>query len=155
MEDKINQVMLVVIACYLLLTIVTFCWFVIWKNLHSEVEDFFSGEQNRDWREFVHLLILYKELVPFSLYILLDSIKILQGKFIEWDINLYDEKRNIRSQVRSACEDLGKIEYVLTDKTGTLTASQMNLKAFVIGEDLYGILDPEDTEQTVHNLKSF
>ena len=35
-------------------------------------------------------------------------------------------------------EELGQIEYILTDKTGTLTCNKMEFKNIVIGQDLYG-----------------
>lgn len=35
-------------------------------------------------------------------------------------------------------EELGMIEYLLTDKTGTLTCNKMEFKNIVIGRDIYG-----------------
>ena len=42
---------------------------------------------------------------------------------IEWNLGLYDESKNLRTMVRTinVNEELGKIEYVIADKTGTLT----------------------------------
>ena len=85
---------------------------------------YFTGEHERQITEVFHFLILFKEFIPFSLYIIIDLIRLFQGKFIEWDIKLYDENKNLNSSVRgNVTEDLGKIEYILTDKTGTLTKS--------------------------------
>ena len=38
----------------------------------------------------------------------------------------------------SISEDLGQIEYVLTDKTGTLTENRMEFKKCIVGTKVYG-----------------
>ena len=58
---------------------------------------------------------------------------------------MYDEKTNKRAKVNSAdlCEDLGQVEYLFTDKTGTLTENQMVFKHFSIDGKIYVDLDKE------------
>ncbi len=41
-------------------------------------------------------------------------------------------------QTSSVNDDLGQIEYVLTDKTGTLTKNQMDFKFLYVGGVSYG-----------------
>lgn len=50
------------------------------------------------------------------------------------DIELYDPMRNKRIEVHAfnIPEDLGQIEYVFCDKTGTLTKNKMIFKRAVI-----------------------
>jgi phospholipid-translocating ATPase len=72
---------------------------------------------------FFSYIILLNTLVPISLYISIEFIRLLQSKLIDWDNQMYYEPNNVQAQARTASlnEELGQIEYVFSDKTGTLT----------------------------------
>jgi P-type E1-E2 ATPase len=61
--------------------------------------------------------------VPISLYVSIEFIRLLQSKFIDWDVKMYYEPNNVPAQARTTTlnEELGQIEYIFSDKTGTLT----------------------------------
>jgi P-type E1-E2 ATPase len=51
----------------------------------------------------------------------------------------------MQSRTVSINEELGQVEYILTDKTGTLTCNKMEFRNVVIGKELYGeelVYDP-------------
>lgn len=61
--------------------------------------------------------------VPISLVVSLELVKFFQGMFIEYDTTIYDEDKDISAKVQSSNlnEELGMVNYIFSDKTGTLT----------------------------------
>lgn len=85
-------------------------------------------------------VILYQALVPISLYITIEIIKSLQAFFIYSDVGLYYERLDFPCNPKSwsISDDLGQIEYVFSDKTGTLTQNLMEFRKCTIGGVSYG-----------------
>lgn len=90
---------------------------------------------------FFVVLIVYQALVPISLYISVEIIKTCQAYFIYSDIKMYYEKLDFRCVPKSwnISDDLGQIEYVFSDKTGTLTQNIMEFKKCTINGKSYGL----------------
>lgn len=85
-------------------------------------------------------LILLQNLVPISLYISIEIIKLLQAFFIYSDTDMYYDKIDYPCTPKSwnISDDLGQIEYVFSDKTGTLTQNVMEFKKCTINAIPYG-----------------
>jgi phospholipid-translocating ATPase len=102
----------------------------------------FRGERTA-WYEWLviplRFLLLNSTMIPISLKVTLDLCKLLYAKFINWDLEMYDAETQSLAHARntSISEDLGQVEYVLTDKTGTLTRNIMLFHQVSIAGDLY------------------
>ena len=85
-------------------------------------------------------VILYQSLVPISLYISVEIIKTAQAIFIYTDVLLYNAKLDYPCTPKSwnISDDLGQIEYIFSDKTGTLTQNVMEFKKCTINGVSYG-----------------
>jgi phospholipid-translocating ATPase len=85
-------------------------------------------------------IILFQNLVPISLYISLEIMRTAQAFFIYSDIDMYYAKIDYPCTPKSwnISDDVGQIEYIFSDKTGTLTQNVMEFKKATINGVPYG-----------------
>lgn len=85
-------------------------------------------------------IILFQNLVPISLYISLEIVRTLQAIFIYSDVLMYYEPIDQPCIPKSwnISDDVGQIEYIFSDKTGTLTQNVMEFKKATINGQPYG-----------------
>lgn len=92
-------------------------------------------------------LITFQNIVPISLYISIEFVKTCQALFIYFDYDIFYAKKNQPTIARSynLSDDLGQIEYIFSDKTGTLTQNSMVFRECSIAGSVYHG-DPEEDE---------
>lgn len=118
---------------------------VTWSKGNNSL-DFFEfgsigGKPSLDgFITFWSAVILFQNLVPISLYISLEIIKTAQAFFIYSDTYMYYEKIDYPCIPKSwnISDDVGQIEYIFSDKTGTLTQNVMEFKKCSINGVPYG-----------------
>uniref|UniRef100_A0A8C7LKR3 Phospholipid-transporting ATPase n=1 Tax=Oncorhynchus mykiss TaxID=8022 RepID=A0A8C7LKR3_ONCMY len=90
-------------------------------------------DQTASYRGFLSFwgyIIVLNTMVPISLYVSVEVIRLGQSKFINWDLQMYYQEKDTPAKARTTTlnEQLGQIEYVFSDKTGTLTQNIMAFK---------------------------
>ena len=88
---------------------------------------------------FFTYFLLLNTMIPISLIVSTEIIKMVQGIFISWDILLYSKWRHCFCSVKavSIIEELGNVNFIFSDKTGTLTKNQLQFKYCIIDNKYY------------------
>ncbi|KAI1120551.1 phospholipid-translocating P-type ATPase [Nemania abortiva] len=97
------------------------------------LEGFNNTEGNVWYVKITRFLVLFSTIVPISLRVNLDMGKSVYSWFIQRDADI----RGAVVRTSTIPEDLGRIEYLLSDKTGTLTQNEMEMKKIHVGTVSY------------------
>ncbi|APA15356.1 hypothetical protein sscle_14g101260 [Sclerotinia sclerotiorum 1980 UF-70] len=122
LENEINSLTKILCALTLTLSIVLVA-----------LEGFEHVEGVKWYVKIMRFLVLFSTIVPISLRVNLDMGKSVYSWFIQRDPGI--EGAVVRTS--TIPEELGRIEYLLSDKTGTLTQNEMEMKKIHVGTVSY------------------
>ncbi|XP_072557044.1 phospholipid-transporting ATPase IH-like isoform X3 [Paramormyrops kingsleyae] len=108
----------------------------LWQGDPGRDEPWYNGKTQserqrhvliRAFTDFLAFMVLFNYIIPVSMYVTVEMQKFLGSYFISWDEEMFDEELGEGALVNTSDlnEELGQVEYVFTDKTGTLTENNM------------------------------
>jgi magnesium-transporting ATPase (P-type) len=104
--------------------------------------------------EILTFCVAYSHLIPISLYVALEIVKICQSLLIYFDVKMEDPNTNIPATARTSdlIEELGQVEFVFSDKTGTLTRNEMEFRKCSVNFTIYGDKGKEAESKSLYTL---
>ncbi|OMJ85156.1 hypothetical protein SteCoe_13546 [Stentor coeruleus] len=158
LEGQMNSQIFYIFLMQILLCIACSLYYSYWYYNNRKVTNIYlllatSGESSNPVYQFVvqffTWLLIFTNFVPISLLVTLEMVRFMQASFISKDLKVYYEPDDIPAGVQSSNlnEELGQINYIFSDKTGTLTRNVMEFKKLsVIGKKFgqNGHLGPDD-----------
>ncbi|KAF6170451.1 hypothetical protein GIB67_036225 [Kingdonia uniflora] len=113
-----------------------------WYLRPDDIDIYFSPKRApaAAFFHFLTAIMLYNYLIPISLYISIEIVKVLQSSFINQDLKMYYEEADkpARARTSNLNEELGQVDTILSDKTGTLTCNSMEFLKCSIAGIAYG-----------------
>ncbi|KAM6936972.1 phospholipid-transporting ATPase ID [Xenentodon cancila] len=116
----------------------------IWTGQKFEVllprDEFHSSAVFSGFLTFWSYIIILNTVVPISLYVSVEVLRLGHSFFINWDQKMYYSRTDTSAEARTTTlnEELGQVEFIFSDKTGTLTQNIMVFNKCSINGQTYG-----------------
>ncbi|CEG44963.1 p-type atpase (p-atpase) superfamily [Plasmopara halstedii] len=138
LEMRLNQILWLVFFIQVLLCAIAACVHYI----HLDIKHLnYAGDEHSKLEIlllFLSFLVLMNTLIPISLVVTIEIIKTVHAKFITWDNRMRSSNgEGAIANTSSLTDELGQVQYLFTDKTGTLTQNQMVFRKCSIGGVVY------------------
>ena len=146
-EQVMNKCILLIFGAQALLCTITTIAEVLWRGGRQGTTPYLGDESTAyvipiwlaNWFTF---LLLFNNFIPISLYVTVEMVNYAQAFLVNSDPLMYDAGTDTPAKARTSTlnTDLGQIQYVFSDKTGTLTRNVMEFKRCSVAGRMHGRL---------------
>jgi len=143
LEKSVNRAILLIFVTEFIICTLGMIFHYLFNEANKDT--YYLPLQGRDavtvWLGgWITFLILFNNFVPISLYVSLEFLKFTLAKYVNTDLDMYYAPNDMPALARTSniMEDLGQIEYIFSDKTGTLTRNEMEFRKCYIDRTQYG-----------------
>uniref|UniRef100_A0A8V5GLC2 Phospholipid-transporting ATPase n=1 Tax=Melopsittacus undulatus TaxID=13146 RepID=A0A8V5GLC2_MELUD len=155
MDRLVIIIFVVLLVTSLCLAIASGFWAKMFQEKHSYLSAFYkhTTPAQQAFFNFWSFTILLSIIIP--------TLEVVRDQdpapcpccFINWDLEMYYTAKDIPAQARSTSlnDQLGQIEYIFSDKTGTLTQNVMSFKKCCVNGTIYGNFWCKQVDPTWNN----
>ena len=158
-EKKTNRYIMWILILELGICLVMTIAGYVWNNQFLSQHFYLVNEEENmfflAFENFLTYFLLNNSMIPISLIVSLEFVKVSQAYFMNKDEDMFSKENSKYIKVMSSSinEELGQVEYIFSDKTGTLTCNKMKFQGCIIGEFQYGF--PPDNNKKRNSKKYF
>lgn len=170
MHSYVYQMLVVLLIVVLLLTIAGLVFDL--KLDYSYLQGIEDRGREGGWWSFIllflkkvgHNIVLLSHAVPMSIYVAIELLKVFQKNNVQSDKGMHgvikhglagegeDLSHSVVVKDTEVLENLGQLDLVLTDKTGTLTNNNMVIRSIYCDKKIFGIQqEDEDSDGEDYN----
>lgn len=147
-EKSMNAFLIVYLCILISKALIDTLLKYVWQSASTRDEPWYNqkteSERQRNlflraFTDFLAFMVLFNYIIPVSMYVTVEMQKFLGSYFLTWDEEMFDEATGEGPLVNTSDlnEELGQVEYVFTDKTGTLTENNMEFIECCIEGHIY------------------
>ncbi|XP_075446799.1 phospholipid-transporting ATPase IH isoform X7 [Ascaphus truei] len=135
-EKSMNAFLIVYLCILISKALINTVLKYVWQSESTRDEPWYNQKTDperqrnlflRAFTDFLAFMVLFNYIIPVSMYVTVEMQKFLGSYFLTWDEEMFDETTGEGPLVNTSDlnEELGQVEYIFTDKTGTLTENNM------------------------------
>ncbi|XP_029460544.1 probable phospholipid-transporting ATPase IH isoform X1 [Rhinatrema bivittatum] len=135
-EKSMNAFLIVYLCILITKALINTVMKYVWQSNPFQDEPWYNQKTDserqrnlflRAFTDFLAFMVLFNYIIPVSMYVTVEMQKFFGSYFITWDEEMFDEETGEGPLVNTSDlnEELGQVEYIFTDKTGTLTENNM------------------------------
>jgi phospholipid-translocating ATPase len=161
LQSIVNKVVIFIAVLVFAIALLMAGLYQVWRKGTERNSWYLTSARVPFGHVFVSFIIMFNTMLPLSLYVSLEIVKVCQ-MFLMQDIDMYDPESDMPMEPHTSTinEDLGQVSYVFSDKTGTLTNNSMKFRKISIAGhawlhdfDLRDESVPEDQTQLLHKKR--